>query len=100
MFRHNKHKAMLDSEIIDEVVMAVLEKLAQLAVHCLCPSGDDRPTMKEVAERLQMLRRLHMDANSDCEDSYYAHHGGSSSLAVPLDDMAYNSMETSTLILA
>ncbi|CAD6341390.1 unnamed protein product [Miscanthus lutarioriparius] len=100
MFRHNKHKAMLDSEIIDEEVMAVLEKLAQLAVHCLCPSGDDRPTMKEVAERLQMLRRLHMDATSDCEDSYYAHHGGSSSLAAPLDDMAYNSIETSTLFLA
>jgi hypothetical protein len=50
---------MLDIEIMDKVAMEVLEKLAQLAVHCLCPSGDDRPTTKEVAEHLQMLRRLH-----------------------------------------
>ncbi|CAN6343869.1 unnamed protein product [Urochloa humidicola] len=101
MFRQNKHRVMLDFEIIDEAVMAVLEKLAQLAVHCLCPSGDDRPTMKEVAERLQILMRLHMDATSGCEESYYAHNsdGGSSSLANPLDDMTYSSMETSTLIL-
>jgi len=40
MFRRNKHQLMLDIEIIDEAVMAVLEKLAQLAVHCLCPSGE------------------------------------------------------------
>jgi serine/threonine protein kinase len=101
MFRHNKHRVMLDTEILDEAVMAVLEKLAQLAVHCLCPSGDDRPTMKEVAERLQMLRRLHMDVTTDCEDSYYANnHGGSPSMAAPLDGMTYCSMETSTLILA
>ncbi|WVZ91268.1 hypothetical protein U9M48_037460 [Paspalum notatum var. saurae] len=100
-FRHNKHRAMLDFEIIDEAAMTVLEKLAQLAVHCLCPSGDDRPTMKEVAERLQMLRRLHMDTTSVCENSYYAHnHERSSSLAAPLDEMTYSSMETSTLILA
>lgn len=91
---------MLDFEIIDEVAIEVLEKLPKLAVHCLCPSGDDRPTMKEVVESLQMLNRLHMDATNDCADSYYAHsHAGSSSLAAPLDDMAYNSMETSTLIL-
>ncbi|KAJ1266398.1 hypothetical protein BS78_08G148000 [Paspalum vaginatum] len=101
MFRRNKHRVMLDFEIIDEPVMAVLENLAQLAVHCLCSSGDDRPTMKEVAERLQMLRRLHMDTASVCENSYYAHnHGRSSSLAAPLDEMTYSSMETSTLILA
>lgn len=101
MFRHNKHRVMIDTEILDEAVMEVLEKLAQLAVRCLCPSGDDRPTMKEVAERLQMLRRLHMDASSDCEDSHYANnHGGSPSLVAPLDEMTYSSMETSTLIFA
>ncbi|KAF0890129.1 hypothetical protein E2562_037931 [Oryza meyeriana var. granulata] len=45
--------------------MAVLEKLAKVAVQCLSPRGDDRPTMKEVAERLQMLRRLQLQAISD-----------------------------------
>jgi serine/threonine protein kinase len=52
MFCHNKHQVMLDFEIIDEAAMEVIEKLAHLVVHCLCPSGDDRPTTKEVAERL------------------------------------------------
>lgn len=100
MFRQNKHRAMMDFEIIDEAVMEMLEKLAELAAQCLCPSGDDRPTMKEVVERLQMLRRLHMDATTDYEDSNYAHsnHGGSSSLTAPLDDMTYSSMETSMMI--
>jgi hypothetical protein len=38
----------------------VLEKLAELGMHCLSPRGGERPTMKEAAERLQILRRLHM----------------------------------------
>jgi hypothetical protein len=81
---------MLDFEIIDEAAIEVLEKLAQLAVHCLCPSGDDRPTMKEVVESLQMLNRLHMDATNHCADSYYAHNrGGSSSLVAPLHTTAW-----------
>jgi len=64
-------------------------------------TGDDRPTMKEVAERLQMLRRLHMDAINDCEDNYYVKkHAGSPSMAAPLDEMTYSSVEVSTLILA
>jgi hypothetical protein len=64
---------MLDSEITNEAVMAVLEKLAKLAVICLRPSRDDRPTMKEVAECLQMLRRLYMDTTSDCSGIHYTH---------------------------
>jgi hypothetical protein len=46
------------TKIVDDEVMIVLEKLAQLVMHFLSPKGDERPTMKEVAERLQMLRRL------------------------------------------
>ena len=60
MFHQNKLWDMLDCEIIDDEVMVVLEKLAELVIHCLSPRGDERPTMKEVAERLQMLRRLQM----------------------------------------
>ncbi|XP_072148573.1 wall-associated receptor kinase 4 [Setaria viridis] len=101
MFRQNKHQNMLDFDIIDETVMAVLEKLAKLAVHCLSPNGEDRPTMKEVAERLQILRRLHIHATSGRKNNYSTqNHLGSSSLAVPLDDMTYRSMETSTLVWA
>ncbi|KAJ1266405.1 hypothetical protein BS78_08G148600, partial [Paspalum vaginatum] len=52
-FHQNKLQDMFDSEKVDDEVMVVLEKLAALVMHCLSPKGEDRPTMKEVAERLQ-----------------------------------------------
>ncbi|KAM0880069.1 hypothetical protein ACQ4PT_033816 [Festuca glaucescens] len=72
MFHKNKHRRMLDSEIVDDAAaMVIVEKLAILAVHCLSARGDDRPTMKEVVERLQVLWRHQMHAagvaNYDCE---------------------------------
>jgi serine/threonine protein kinase len=60
MFHQNKLHDILDHDIIEDEVMVVLEKLAELVMHCLSPRGDERPTMKEVAERLQMLRRIQM----------------------------------------
>uniref|UniRef100_A0ACD5XGG6 Uncharacterized protein n=2 Tax=Avena sativa TaxID=4498 RepID=A0ACD5XGG6_AVESA len=72
MFHKNKHSRMLDSEIVDDAAaMVVIEKLAILAVHCLSARGDDRPMMKEVAERLRVLWRHQMHASGvakyDCE---------------------------------
>jgi len=72
MFHKNKHWRMLDSEILDDAAaMVVIEKLAILAVHCLSARGDDRPMMKEVAERLRVLWRHQMHASGvakyDCE---------------------------------
>uniref|UniRef100_A0ACD5YN43 Uncharacterized protein n=1 Tax=Avena sativa TaxID=4498 RepID=A0ACD5YN43_AVESA len=72
MFHKNKHWRMLDSEILDDAAaMVVIEKLAILAVHCLSARGDDRPTMKEVAEQLRVLWRHQMHASGvakyDCE---------------------------------
>jgi hypothetical protein len=63
----------LDTEITNDEVMVVLEKLAQLVMHCLSPKGDERPTMKEVAERLQILRRLNMQLVTKT-DPIRAHH--------------------------
>ena len=60
MFQQKKLPDILDDDIVEDEVMVVLEKLAELTMHCLSPRGDDRPTMKEVAERLQMLRRVQM----------------------------------------
>jgi serine/threonine protein kinase len=60
MFDQNNLRDMLDFEIIDDEIMVVLEKLAELVMHWLSPRESERPTMKEVAERLQMLRRLQM----------------------------------------
>ncbi|KAL6847112.1 hypothetical protein ACP4OV_022965 [Aristida adscensionis] len=102
MFRQHKHLNLLDIEIIDEAVMEVVEKLVKLAVLCLSPSGDDRPTMKEVAECLQALRRIHMHTTTDHENIFYAYDNNaeSSSVAAPLDDMTDSSMEMSTLVWA
>jgi len=94
---------MMDFDILGKEVAVVLQKMTKLDMHCLSPSGEDmhclRPTMKEVAECLQILRRLHMHATSAHRDSYYTqNHEGLSSLAVPLDSMTYRSMETSRLV--
>ncbi|CAM0948810.1 unnamed protein product [Alopecurus aequalis] len=58
MFQQKKLHDILDDDIIEDEAMVVLEKLAELAMHCLNPRGDERPTMKEVSERLQILRRI------------------------------------------
>jgi serine/threonine protein kinase len=50
MFHKNKHRRMLDSEIVDNAAaMVVIEKLTVLAVHCLSTRGDDRPMMKSLS---------------------------------------------------
>jgi hypothetical protein len=64
MFHQKKLRDMLDDDIVEDEVTVVLEKLAELAVHCLNPRGDERPTMKEVAGRLQTLRRIEMQKAS------------------------------------
>ncbi|KAG8049264.1 hypothetical protein GUJ93_ZPchr0009g738 [Zizania palustris] len=95
---------MLDSEILDGSNMEVIEKLAIVAVQCLSRRGDDRPTMKEVAESLQMLWRLQMQAICDPESDGHMHdnYGGWPSVVLHLDEneMANQSMETSKLVLS
>ncbi|KAF3325447.1 wall-associated receptor kinase 1-like protein [Carex littledalei] len=59
--RKNEHREMLDVEIVtnDENVMKVLEEICQIALQCLSPKGDDRPTMEQVVDELQKLVRFH-----------------------------------------
>ncbi|CAM0877870.1 unnamed protein product [Alopecurus aequalis] len=98
MFHQKTHHTMLDSEITDDASM-VLENIAELAVHCLSPRGDDRPTMKEVAESLQMMRRLQLNAASVCENNHYAHtYGASSSVVVPLCEATHGTIDMSELV--
>uniref|UniRef100_A0A0D3HWR1 Protein kinase domain-containing protein n=1 Tax=Oryza barthii TaxID=65489 RepID=A0A0D3HWR1_9ORYZ len=96
MFRQNKHQAMLDPEIVDGSNVVAIEKLTKVAVQCMSPRGDDRPTMKEVAERLQMLRRLQMQATCDGENDCNIHDnfGGSPSVTLHFDEMTDSSIET------
>uniref|UniRef100_A0ACD6A1V4 Uncharacterized protein n=1 Tax=Avena sativa TaxID=4498 RepID=A0ACD6A1V4_AVESA len=102
MFHKNKHQRMLDSEIVDDAAaMLVIEKLTVLAVHCLSARGDDRPTMKEVAERLRVLWRHQMHASgvAKYDFEFDSNHGGSpSSVDLPLDETKDRSLETCKLV--
>lgn len=99
LFHENKLSNMLDYEIIEDEVMVVLWKVADLVMHCLSPRRDERPTMKEVAERLQMLRRIQMQlvTKSNSTRAHYDY-GGSSTLA-PSDQMKHHSMDTTKLVI-
>jgi serine/threonine protein kinase len=111
-FHQKNYRTMLDPEIIEDAGTAVLEKMAELAVHCLRPRGDDRPTMKEVAERLHMMTRLQFDATSAHENSrldesllsknednsYAKNYRGSSSIVVPFDETTHGTIDMSELV--
>ncbi|KAL6622653.1 hypothetical protein ACP70R_032532 [Stipagrostis hirtigluma subsp. patula] len=99
MFQQSKLRDMLDSEIVYDEVMLVLEKLAELVMHCLSPRGDERPTMKEVAERLQMLRRLQMQPVMKTNPIRAHYSYGVPSVPVPSDEMGYQSMGTANMVL-
>ncbi|KAF3325428.1 Wall-associated receptor kinase 5 [Carex littledalei] len=59
--RKNEHHEILDVELVtnDENVMVVLEGICEIALQCLNPKGEDRPTMKLVVEELKKLVTLH-----------------------------------------
>uniref|UniRef100_I1Q527 Protein kinase domain-containing protein n=1 Tax=Oryza glaberrima TaxID=4538 RepID=I1Q527_ORYGL len=50
---------MLDEQVKREASGESLEEITRLALECLQMCGGDRPAMKEVAERLGGLRKLH-----------------------------------------
>ncbi|KAJ4803891.1 Wall-associated kinase family protein [Rhynchospora pubera] len=54
----NKMHDLLDNEIKCEDDMEVIMKIAELAKECLNMKGEERPTMKEVAEELDRIRKL------------------------------------------
>ncbi|KAL6912287.1 hypothetical protein ACP4OV_001092 [Aristida adscensionis] len=55
--RAGRHEELLENQVRNEMRAEVLEEIAHLVMSCLSMSGEERPTMKEVAESLQMLRR-------------------------------------------
>ncbi|KAF3325445.1 Wall-associated receptor kinase 5 [Carex littledalei] len=59
--KKNEHREMLDVEIVtnEENVMEVLQEICEIALQCLSPKGEDRPTMSQVVEELQKLVRFH-----------------------------------------
>ncbi|KAF0902672.1 hypothetical protein E2562_018300 [Oryza meyeriana var. granulata] len=79
--------SVLDRDLVgadDKAAVDLLRELAELAAQCLSPSGDERPAMKEVAERLQVLRRAEIQAvagagreSSDGQVDHWMYGGGS-----------------------
>jgi serine/threonine protein kinase len=52
-----QHQELLDIKVKNEMRTEALEVITHLIMRCLNMNGQERPTMKEVAERLEMLRR-------------------------------------------
>ncbi|EAZ25019.1 hypothetical protein OsJ_08800 [Oryza sativa Japonica Group] len=52
-----RHQELLDNQVRNEMNEEMLTEIAHLLMRCLSMNGEERPTMKEVAERLEMLRR-------------------------------------------
>nr|XP_045084253.1 wall-associated receptor kinase 2-like [Aegilops tauschii subsp. strangulata] len=98
-FHQKKLRDILDDDIIEDEVTVVLEKLAELVMHCLNPRGDERPTMKEVAERLQMLRRIQMQQVTTPNPMRTQYPDGESSMSIASDEMKYQSTNTAKLVL-
>uniref|UniRef100_J3MHF5 Protein kinase domain-containing protein n=1 Tax=Oryza brachyantha TaxID=4533 RepID=J3MHF5_ORYBR len=57
--RETRVDKIVDEKVKGEASDELLEEITQLALECLQMCGGDRPAMKEVAERLGGLRRLH-----------------------------------------
>jgi serine/threonine protein kinase len=53
---NNEVLAMFDKDIKATEDIILLDKIGRLATECTKLESDDRPTMKEVAERLEKLR--------------------------------------------
>ncbi|CAM0902486.1 unnamed protein product [Alopecurus aequalis] len=99
MFHQKKLHDILDYDIIEDEVMLVLEKLAELVMLCLSPRGDERPTMKDVAERLQMLSRIQMQQVATSNPTRMCYPDGESLMHIPSEEMKYQSMDTSKMVL-
>ncbi|KAM0896177.1 hypothetical protein ACQ4PT_023353 [Festuca glaucescens] len=95
-FHQKKLRDILDDDIVEDEVLVVLQKLAELAMHCLNPRGDERPTMKEVAERLQTLRRIKMQKVGTPNPMRMHYPDGKSSTS---DETKYQSTDTANLVL-
>jgi serine/threonine protein kinase len=56
--KEDKLEEILDDQIMNDANMEVLEEVAELAKQCLEISGGNRPSMREVSERLDRLRKV------------------------------------------
>ncbi|KAJ1281541.1 hypothetical protein BS78_04G313400 [Paspalum vaginatum] len=64
-----QHQELLDSQVRREMRADVLEEIAHLVMRCLSMSGEERPTMKEAADRLERLRRYQQHPWAQADDN-------------------------------
>ncbi|KAK1642480.1 hypothetical protein QYE76_060285 [Lolium multiflorum] len=99
MFHQKTHHAILDFEILDEADTKVLKNMAELVVHCLSPKGENRPTMKEVAESLEVMRKLQLRRTNAHENNRCAHkYEGSSLVDITFDETTQGTIDMSELV--
>jgi serine/threonine protein kinase len=99
MFHQKTHHAILDFEISDEADTRVLKNMAELVVHCLSPKGEARPTMKEVAESLEVMRKLQLHRTNAHENNRCAHkYEGSSLVDITFDETTQGTIDMSELV--
>jgi hypothetical protein len=52
----NRGRTFFDDDIVAHEDVALLEEIGRLSLKCVCEEIDQRPTMKEVAEHLRVIR--------------------------------------------
>ncbi|XP_072957464.1 putative wall-associated receptor kinase-like 16 [Typha angustifolia] len=56
--KENRLHEILHNQIVNDEEIELIKEVAELAMACLSIRGEERPTMKEVAEELDRLRKL------------------------------------------
>ncbi|THU59804.1 hypothetical protein C4D60_Mb07t05900 [Musa balbisiana] len=65
MMKEQRLRDILDNKMIGEGGERLLGEVAAIAKECLSVKGEERPSMKEVAERLHSLRRLRLQPREE-----------------------------------
>ncbi|XP_064991395.1 putative wall-associated receptor kinase-like 16 [Musa acuminata AAA Group] len=91
--KDSRLEEILDDQIMGKENMNVIQEIAELAKECLNMNGDERPTMRQVAEKLHMLGGFLQvssthHAPEECEALL-----GESSMSSTLDSVGYHSLE-------
>ncbi|KAF8726295.1 hypothetical protein HU200_019754 [Digitaria exilis] len=63
--QEGRHREIMDARVREEVAVEVLDEAAELVRQCLSMTSDQRPTMKEVASKLQTLRKRACSCSGD-----------------------------------
>nr|XP_009392043.1 PREDICTED: putative wall-associated receptor kinase-like 16 [Musa acuminata subsp. malaccensis] len=91
--KDSRLEEILDDQIMGKENMDVIQEIAELAKECLNMNGDERPSMRELAEKLHMLEGFLQvssthHAAEECEALL-----GESSMSSTLDSVGYHSLE-------